>query len=113
MGCLRSAPAAFVLIVAAHMAGNADAAELKVLSPGALKLALVQLVPDFQKSSGNAVTVEYDVGAAIANRIQKGESADVAIVLRSINRAMVTGGAISATRNYLKLHMPKTLNSSV
>jgi hypothetical protein len=29
---------------------------------------------------------------------------------RSINRAMVAGCAISATRNYLKLHMPKTLN---
>jgi hypothetical protein len=29
---------------------------------------------------------------------------------RSINRAMVVGCAISATRNYLKLHMLKTLN---
>ena len=29
---------------------------------------------------------------------------------RPINRAMVVGCAISATRNYLKLHMPRTLN---
>src|SRR5215831_6115715 len=29
---------------------------------------------------------------------------------RTINRAMVAECAISATRNYLKLHMPKTLN---
>jgi hypothetical protein len=29
---------------------------------------------------------------------------------RPINRAMVAGCAISATRNFLKLHMPKTLN---
>jgi hypothetical protein len=28
---------------------------------------------------------------------------------RAINRAMVVGCAISATRNYLKLHMPRTL----
>ena len=28
---------------------------------------------------------------------------------RLINRAMVVGCAISATRNYLKLHMPRTL----
>ena len=65
------------------MAGNADAAELKVLSSGALKLALFQIIPDFQKSSSNAVAIEYDVGARIADRIKKGESADVAIVLRS------------------------------
>src|SRR5215475_15229075 len=29
---------------------------------------------------------------------------------RTINRALVAECAISATRNYLKLHMPKTLN---
>ena len=29
---------------------------------------------------------------------------------RPINRALVVGCAISATRNYLKLHMPRTLN---
>jgi hypothetical protein len=29
---------------------------------------------------------------------------------RTINRAMVAGCVISATRNYLKLHMPETLN---
>jgi hypothetical protein len=29
---------------------------------------------------------------------------------RLINRAMVAGCVISATRNYLKLHMPRTLN---
>ena len=29
---------------------------------------------------------------------------------RPINRAMVVGRAISATRNYLKLHMPRILN---
>ena len=29
---------------------------------------------------------------------------------RTINRAMVAERAISATRNYLKLHMPRTLN---
>src|SRR5215469_6819449 len=94
MGCLRSVAAAFVLIAAVHMAGNADAAELKVLSSGALKLALVQLVPEFQKSSSNAVTIEYDVGAAIANRIQKGESADVAILLRSQLQTLETAGKI-------------------
>jgi molybdate transport system substrate-binding protein len=83
-----------ILIVAVHMAGNADAAELKVLSSGALKLALVQLVPDFQRSSSNAVTVEYDVGAAIANRIQKSESADVAIALRCQIQTLETQGKI-------------------
>ena len=94
MGCLRCAAAAFVLIVAVCMPRNTDAAELKILSSGALKLALVQLVPEFQKSSGNAVTIEYHVAAVIANRIQKGESADVAIVSRSQLQTLETQGKI-------------------
>jgi molybdate transport system substrate-binding protein len=94
MGFLRSAPAAFALIAAVHMASNAGAAELKVLSSGALKLALVKIIPEFQKSSSNAVMIEYDVGARIADRIQKGESTDVAIVLRSQLQTLETQGKI-------------------
>jgi len=72
----------------------AGAAEIKILSSGALKLAMTQLLPDFQKSSGNAVTIEYHVAAVIANRIQKGESADVAIVSRSQLQTLETQGKI-------------------
>jgi ABC-type molybdate transport system substrate-binding protein len=72
----------------------AGAAEIKILSSGALKLAMTQLLPDFQKSSGNAVTIEYHVAAVIADRIQKGESADVAIVSRSQLQTLETQGKI-------------------
>jgi ABC-type molybdate transport system substrate-binding protein len=70
MSKLMTATIAFVLTATAT-APVAGAAEIKVLCSGALKLAMIQLVPDFQKSSSNAVTIEYDVGARIANRIQK------------------------------------------
>jgi molybdate transport system substrate-binding protein len=63
--------------------GTAGAAQIKVLSSGSLKLAMTQLLPDFQKSSGNAVTIEYGPAGAIVSRIQMGELTDVAIVSRS------------------------------
>jgi molybdate transport system substrate-binding protein len=81
-------------MAAVYMAGTADAAELKVLSSGALKLALTELIPEFEKSFSNSVTIEYDVGAAITNRIQKGEFADAAIVLRSQLQTLETQGKI-------------------
>ena len=62
---------------------TAYAAEIRVLSAGSLKLALDQLLPDFQKSTGDTVTIEYGTAGAIAGRIQKGELADVTIVSRS------------------------------
>ncbi len=64
-------------------AGVADAAEIKVLASGALKLALPQLLADFEKSSGHAARVEYGPAGAIADRVRKREAADVAIVTKA------------------------------
>jgi molybdate transport system substrate-binding protein len=56
-----------------------NAAEIKVLSAGSLKLAMDQLLPVFQKTSGDTVTIDYGTAGAIVGRIQKGEFADVSI----------------------------------
>jgi molybdate transport system substrate-binding protein len=74
---------AFALIAATRTGGTADAAEIRVLSSGSLKAALSQLLPDFQKSSGNTTTIEYGPAGAIVGRIQKDDAADVVIVSRS------------------------------
>jgi molybdate transport system substrate-binding protein len=74
---------AIALTAAMCTLGAADAAEIRVLSSGALKLALTQLLPGFQTSSGNAVKIEYDIAGSIADRVRKGDTADVAIVTKS------------------------------
>jgi molybdate transport system substrate-binding protein len=83
MSHLRIATGAIALTAAMCTPGTADAAEIKVLSSGALKLALTQLLPGFQTSSGTAVTIEYDIAGSIANRVRNGDAADVAIVTKS------------------------------
>jgi molybdate transport system substrate-binding protein len=77
------ATSAVILLAALCAPGLADAAELKILASGALKLALPQLIADFQKSSPDTVTVEYGPAGSIADRVSKGDAADVAIVTRS------------------------------
>jgi molybdate transport system substrate-binding protein len=74
--------------------GSADAAEIKVLSSGSLKAALSQLLPDFQKSSGNTATVEYGPAGAIVGRIDKDEAADVVIVSRSQLQKLESNGKV-------------------
>lgn len=76
-------------------AATANAAEIKVLSAGSLKLALNQLPPDFQKSSGDTVTIDYGTAGAIAGRIQKGEPADVTIVSRSQLEMLESQGKVA------------------
>jgi molybdate transport system substrate-binding protein len=61
-------------------AGNtARAAEIKLLSASALHPAIDALIPDFEKSSGHKVTVAYGTAGAVADRVQKGEAADIVI----------------------------------
>jgi molybdate transport system substrate-binding protein len=83
MSRLRVATAIFGLAAALCKPAVADAAEIRVLASGALKLALTRLVPDFEKSSGDTVTVEYGPAGSIAKRVERGEGADVAIATAS------------------------------
>lgn len=58
----------------------AAAAEIKLVSPGAVGSSLKELIPQFEKSSGHKVTVVYSPALALAERIVRGERADVAIL---------------------------------
>jgi molybdate transport system substrate-binding protein len=93
MTWLRIALVGFALLTA-MCAGSADAVEIRVLSSGSLKAALSQLLPDFQKSSGHAATIEYGPAGAIAGRIDKGDAADVVIVSRSQLEKLESNGKV-------------------
>jgi molybdate transport system substrate-binding protein len=78
---------------------TARAAEIKVLSASALHPAIDALIPDFEKSSGHKVTVVYGTAGAVADRVQKGEAAD--IVLSSvpmIDRLQAQGKVVAGDR---------------
>ena len=60
------------------LAQPAGAAELKVLSIPGLKPALDQLVPQFERDTGNKVAIRYEIYAGQKNEIEAGDF-DVAI----------------------------------
>ncbi|MGH6642799.1 MAG: molybdate ABC transporter substrate-binding protein [Bradyrhizobium sp.] len=75
-----SATIALGLALFGIVAGRtASAAEIKLLSAVALHPAIDALIPDFEKSSGHKVTVAYGTAGAVAERVQKGEAADIVI----------------------------------
>jgi molybdate transport system substrate-binding protein len=94
MSYLRITIAALAVIAAMRAGGTADAAKIRVLSSGSLKGALSQLLPDFQKSSGNTATIEYGPAGAIAGRIQNDDAADVVIVSRSQLQKLESNGKV-------------------
>jgi molybdate transport system substrate-binding protein len=78
--CRVAIAAVFALVAATCKPVAADAAEIRVVASGALKLALTRLIPEFEKASGNKISIAYGPAGSIADRVQAGEAADVAIV---------------------------------
>src|SRR5262245_42401132 len=72
--------AAAIMLVTSGLPVRANAAELKLLTPGALMSSLKVLVPQFESASGHNVVVTYSPALAIAERVKAGQAADVAIL---------------------------------
>ena len=49
------------------------AADIKILSPGATEGVLNELLPQFERSSGHRVTINYGPAGNIAARVRKGD----------------------------------------
>ena len=71
--------AAALLVSALVPMIEANAAEIKILSPGATEGVLNELLPQFNQASGHRATIIYGPAGNIANRVRKGEAVDVLI----------------------------------
>ena len=80
---IRLAGAA-VMLLAGLSAGTAGAVELKVVCAGAMRTALQELAPAFEKSSGHKLVIEYGSYVLMRNRIGSGEVADLTINERPV-----------------------------
>jgi molybdate transport system substrate-binding protein len=77
---LRSSIAFAVFLI---QAGAAQSAEVKALVAGALKEVVAELVPKFEKTSGNKVTITWTGGSDIRKRISAGETYDLVVTARA------------------------------
>src|SRR3954451_6740220 len=57
-----------------------EAAEVKILTAGAMKAVVLELVPQFEKETGHKAVVDNDTAGGIAKRIDGGEAFDVAVI---------------------------------
>jgi ABC-type molybdate transport system substrate-binding protein len=78
---------------------TARAVEIKLLCAVALHPAIDALIPDFEKSSGHKVTVAYGTAGAVADRVQKGEAADIVISsVPLIDQLQAQGKVVAGSR---------------
>ena len=74
--------AAIVMLLVGLSAGAAGAAEIRVLCSGAMRAVLQQLAPAFEKSSGDALVIEYATAGKVEQKVANGEAIDVAILTK-------------------------------
>ncbi|MBV9970797.1 MAG: substrate-binding domain-containing protein [Xanthobacteraceae bacterium] len=85
MGRISFAACAAILSFTALLFSSlAQAAEIKVLASVALTAALNELAPQYERATGNKLSLGYSLVADIRKRVLEGETADVIILSRPV-----------------------------
>jgi molybdate transport system substrate-binding protein len=83
-----------LMILLTH--GLAAGADIKVLSAVAVKAALDDVAPQFERATGHKLTISYAVAGELRKRIEAGEFADMTILPRPWFEPLLTQGKITA-----------------
>lgn len=75
-------------------ASVAQAAEVKILTAGAMKAVVLELVPAFEKETGHKAVVDNDTAGGLGRRIQGGEAFDLAVITPGVISDLATKGKI-------------------
>jgi len=84
------------LVAIAAAAAPARATEIKLLTAGAMRAVVVEMLPDFEARTGHRVTVDNATAGALARRIGGGEPFDVAIITPKVVDDLIGKGRIVA-----------------
>src|SRR6266542_3882779 len=77
----------------------ATAADVRVLAPNAVKDSIVEVISQFERSTGHKIVISWSGTEAITKRISEGEIADVVInASQNIDRLSVRGKLVQDTR---------------
>src|SRR5262245_51384648 len=76
---------------------GASAAEIRVLASTGIQAAVEALKPQFEKASGDTLSVDFSTTATLRDRIEKGEAFDVAILTDDAIDALIKSGALDAS----------------
>ena len=89
----------WALLVSLCAGTVAVAADLAVMSAGALEAAVAPIIDEFQRASGQTVTVEYGTSPQLSARLAKNQTADVLIAPDTVmKQAIADRQVVASTR---------------
>jgi molybdate transport system substrate-binding protein len=75
---------------------SASAAEIRVLTAGAMKEVVLQLVAPFEKETGHKVTVANDTAGGLQRKIEGGQAFDLAVITPGVIDDLIGKGKIAS-----------------
>ena len=91
---MRTTTALAVLALA--LASPVTAAEITVLSTGGARAVMTSLVPEYERISGDKVTISFATPGQMRDKLVQGEAADVAVGIAAIMPDLEKAGRIVA-----------------
>ena len=85
-----------LICIGAFYFGVAHAAEVKVLSTGAVKAAFNDAIADWSKQTGNSVSASFDPAGPLRQKIAAGERGDIVILTAESFAALERDGIVVA-----------------
>jgi len=85
-----------LIVVALGLASPVMAAEITVLSTGGARAVMTSLVPEYERMSGDHVTINFATPGQMQDRLVKGEAADVAVGIAAIMSDVEKAGRVVA-----------------
>src|SRR5262245_13486283 len=90
-----------VLAMLLALSVTASAAELKVLSVGAVQPSLGEVAELFKKETGHNITIQVDTAPGLTKRLASGESADIFIAPPNLVEEAAKSGKANASTKIL------------
>ena len=104
---MKNTIAAGLVALAIGTAGNASAAELKLLISNGMKEAVQDLAPQFERATGHKLSIRYGTSAFLQRDMEAGENFDVTVVpVPSIEVAAKAGKLDTSTRSEIAHSRP-------
>jgi molybdate transport system substrate-binding protein len=82
------------LLLAAAVSPTA-AAEIRVLTAGAMKEVVLALLADFEKTTGHTITLANDTAGGLQRRIEGGQAFDVAVITPAVIDDLIAKGKMA------------------
>ena len=84
----------FVVVAVLASASLAGAAEIKVFCTNGVRAVVEELLPQFEKTTGNKVVISYEPSTQIKKRIDAGETFDVAFMTTTLIDEAIKAGKL-------------------